>query len=317
MAALEVVRAGMLTLLEDSGRLGVAQLGLSQGGALDMHAYCWANYLLANDMSCSQLEMTLGQASFKSDHDIVCAITGADAAATIDGIPVKPWQTFCLRKGSLLAFNYPRKGLRTYLAVEGGFQCEPLMGSVSTVVRNKIGGIDGGRALLEGDKLPMVVPSCKGQFRVKSAHNTLYVAPRFIPDYEAPLTLRVIESYQHVLFSEHDKAMFYSNTYRVSPQCDRMGCRLDGSSLNTAVDGIISEGIAYGAIQVPPNGLPIILFNDRQTLGGYPKFGCVARVDMAKLAQAMPGKEVRFLRGNIEELQQEWIQFSHFFGLPY
>ncbi len=317
MAALEVVRAGTLTLLQDSGRLGVAPLGLSQGGALDMHAYCWANYLLGNDMSCSQLEMTLGQASFKSDHDIVCAITGADAAATIDGIPVKLWQTFCLRKGSLLAFNYPRKGLRTYLAVEGGFQCEPLMGSVSTVVRNKIGGIDGGRALHEGDKLPMGVPSCKGQSRVKSAHNTLYVAPRFIPDYEAPLTLRVIESYQHVLFSEHDKAMFYSNTYRVSPQCDRMGCRLDGSSLNTAVDGIISEGIAYGAIQVPPNGLPIILFNDRQTLGGYPKFGCVARVDMAKLAQAMPGKEVRFLRGNIEELQQEWIQFSHFFGLPY
>ncbi|MGF1794045.1 biotin-dependent carboxyltransferase family protein [Photobacterium profundum] len=313
MAELEVVRAGTLTLLQDSGRLGVAQLGLSQGGALDMHAYCWANYLLGNDMSCSQLEMTLGQASFKSDLDIVCAITGADAAATIDGIPVKPWQTFCLRKGSLLAFNYPRKGLRTYLAVEGGFQCEPLMGSVSTIVRNKVGGIDGGRALLVGDKLPML----KREFRVKYTHKALYVAPRFIPDYEAPLTLRVIESYQHALFSEHDKAMFYSNTYQVSPQCDRMGCRLDGSSLNTVVGGIISEGIAYGAIQVPPNGLPIILFNDRQTLGGYPKMGCVARVDMAKLAQAAPGKEVQFLHGNIEELQQEWIQFSHYFGLPY
>jgi biotin-dependent carboxylase-like uncharacterized protein len=317
MAALEVVRAGMLMLLQDSGRLGVAQLGLSQGGALDMHAYCWANYLLGNDMSCSQLEMTLGQASFKSDHDIVCAITGADAAATIDDIPVKPWQTFCLRKGSLLAFNYPRKGLRTYLAVEGGFQCEPLMGSVSTVVRNKVGGIDGGRALLVGDKLPMVLPSFKSESHVKYAHKTLYVAPRFIPAYEAPLTLRVIESYQHALFSEHDKARFYSNSYRVSPQCDRMGCRLDGPNLNTAVDGIISEGIAYGAIQIPPNGLPIILFNDRQTLGGYPKLGCVARIDMAKLAQAVPGTEVRFLRGKIEELQQEWIQFSHFFGLPF
>ncbi|MGF1873564.1 biotin-dependent carboxyltransferase family protein [Photobacterium indicum] len=317
MAALEVVRAGMLTLLQDSGRLGVAQLGLSQGGALDMHAYCWANYLLGNDMSCSQLEMTLGQASFKSDHDIVCAITGADAAATIDGIPVKPWQTFCLSKGSLLAFNYPRKGLRTYLAVKGGFQCKPMMDSVSTVVRNKVGGIDGGRALLVGDMLPMILPSLKSESHVRYAHKALYVAPRFIPDYEAPLTLRVIESYQHTLFSEHVKARFYSNSYRVSPQCDRMGCRLDGPNLNTAVNGIISEGIAYGAIQIPPNGLPIILFNDRQTLGGYPKLGCVARIDMAKLAQAAPGKEVQFLRGNIEELQQEWIQFSRYFGLPY
>lgn len=319
MATLEVVRAGMLTLLQDIGRLGVAQQGLSQGGAVDLHAYCWANYLLGNEMACSQLEITLGQASFRADSDLFCAITGADLGATLDDQPVAPWQSFHVQKGQILAFGYPKAGLRAYLAVSGGFQIPPVLGSVSAVVRNKMGGLQSGRPLEVGDELSVASMETLQQAQQQGGarQSGQSIPPRFIPDYNASLQLRVIESYQHALFSPQEKVRFYQSSYKLTQYSDRMGCRLEGPAVATQLDGIVSEGIAYGAIQIPINGQPIILLNDRQTLGGYPKLGCVARVDMPKLAQAMPGKEVQFLKGDLGLLVEEWQQFSRFFGLPF
>ncbi|MGF1756705.1 biotin-dependent carboxyltransferase family protein [Photobacterium sagamiensis] len=309
----------MLTLLQDIGRLGVAQQGLSQGGAVDLHAYCWANYLLGNEMVCSQLEITLGQASFRADSDLFCAIAGADLGATLDDQPIAPWQSFHVQKGQTLAFGYPKAGLRAYLAVGGGFQIPPVLGSVSAVVRNKMGGLRSGQPLEVGDKLSVASMETLQQAQQQrcARHSGQSIPPRYIPDYNTPLQLRVIESYQHALFSAEEKDRIYQNAYKLTQHSDRMGCRLEGPAVATQLDGIVSEGIAYGAIQIPANGQPIILLNDRQTLGGYPKLGCVARVDMPKLAQAMPGKEIQFLRGDLDTLVQEWQQFSRFFGLPF
>ncbi len=140
MASLEIIHPGMLTLLQDVGRLGVGDQGLSQGGAVDLHAYCWANYLVGNGMDCPQLEITLGQACFKARGDLICALTGADMGATLDGEPLAFWQSFLVRDGQEIKFSYSRSGLRAYLAVKGGFKASKVLGSVSTVMRNDMGG---------------------------------------------------------------------------------------------------------------------------------------------------------------------------------
>ncbi|WP_075763314.1 biotin-dependent carboxyltransferase family protein [Photobacterium proteolyticum] len=310
MASLEVIHPGMLTLLQDVGRLGVGEQGLSQGGAADLHAYCWANYLVGNAMDCSQLEITLGQACIKAQGDMICALTGADMGATLDGEPITLWRSFLVRDGQVIKFACSRSGVRAYLAVKGGFKVPAVFGSVSTVVRNEMGGIQAGRALHKEDSLPVESTVDTDSFEPRLAPS------RYIPDYSAPIYLRVIESYQCNRFSAESKQQFYQSIYTVTQQTDRMGCRLEGPVVAGDIGGIISEAIAYGAIQIPPNGQPIVLLNDRQTLGGYPKLGCIARVDVPRLAQAMPGTAVRFSTGNLEQLQQEWQDFSLFFGLP-
>ncbi len=310
MATLEVIQPGMLSLIQDTGRLGVGAQGLSQGGAVDLHAYCWANHLLGNDMNCPQIEITLGQACFKAHGDMLCAITGADMNLTVDGKPQVCWQSFLLRNGQVLKFNLPRYGVRAYLAVYGGFSVPEVLGSASTVVRNGIGGVAQGTPLQQGD--------CLKAINFNGDKSKSFSTPaRFIPDYQQGLQLRVIESCQADSFSDSAKQSFYSGTYKVTQQTDRMGCRLEGPEVTGHIDGVISEGIAYGAIQIPPNGQPIVLLNDRQTLGGYPKLGCVARIDMSRLAQARPGQHVRFLKGDLQELQEEWLTFSRFFALPF
>ncbi|UXI02878.1 biotin-dependent carboxyltransferase family protein [Photobacterium sp. TY1-4] len=301
----------MLTLIQDTGRLGVAELGLSQGGPVDLHAYCWANYLVGNAMNCPQLEVTLGQASFRAHTDLICAITGADMVVTVDGQRQPPWQSFVVHQGQVLKFGYARDGLRAYLAVKGGFDIPRVLGSASAVPRNQLGGLKAGTALAEGDVLPVTHGEINDHaFQPKRA------APRYIPDYSAPVRLRVMESYQCDHFSEQAKQRFYASAYQISQQSDRMGCRLEGPAVEAEINGIISEAIAYGAIQIPPNGQPIILLNDRQTLGGYPKLGCIARMDMPRLAQARPGTAVQFVRGKWSALSKEWQDFSQFFGLP-
>ncbi|WP_299014243.1 biotin-dependent carboxyltransferase family protein [uncultured Photobacterium sp.] len=314
MATLEVIQPGMLTLIQDVGRLGVGGQGLSQGGAMDLHAYCWSNYLVGNEMDCPQLEITLGQAQFEAHGDMVCAIAGADMAATLDGMPIAPWQSFLVKDGQVIKFHHSREGLRAYLAVKGGFNVPKVLGSSSTVVRNGVGGVKPGMPLQKGDCL---VVRNGVDLLPEKCFKSLITPARFIPDYRQQLQLRVIESYQCDHFLKASKQHFYQGVYKVTQQTDRMGCRFEGPKVLGGSNGIISEGIAYGAIQIPPNGQPIVLLNDRQTLGGYPKLGCIARIDMSRLAQARPGQEVQFIKGNMDDLLQQWLIFSRFFALPF
>ncbi|MDB1126294.1 5-oxoprolinase subunit C family protein [Vibrio algarum] len=307
MGYLKVIKPGQLSLIQDFGRYGIAPLGVTQGGPLDEYAYCWANHLLGNRPNCSTIEITLGQAEFQFTQNCMLAICGGDLQAKLDDTPIRNWTSFYVRRGQVLKFGLPINGLRAYLAVEGGFDIETHLGSTSTVIREQLGGLNqDGTALIQNDKIKYTKSSTK----LKSKQLTF----RFTPDYNLPLRLRLIESYQSNQFSKQAKRAFYNQTYKVSPNSDRMGYRLEGVPIIPPVTGVISEGIALGSVQIPPDGKPIILLNDRQTLGGYPKLGVLARIDHARIAQAKPGQEVKFIRGNRRHLQDIWCAWALRFG---
>ncbi len=316
MVALEVLDPGMMTQLQDTGRTGVGYQGLAQGGPMDLQAYCWANYLLGNRMFCSQLEITGGQARFLAHQAITLALTGADLGARVNGQPVEGWRTLHLNKGDTLSFQFPRKGLRAYLAIPGGFAAPAVFGSVATVVRDGIGGVgarvakeDSGCLIKQGDSLETVSKEV-----VKPGINRM-VPARYIPEYAGPLSLNLMESYQARAFSAQSRKSLYLTQFTLSPNSDRMGYRLAGAKITPPFSGVISEGIALGAVQIPENGQPIILMRDHQTLGGYPKFGCVAQLDLNRLAQAMPGTPIRFQPISLQAAGQKLKSFYSFFNL--
>ena len=312
MSRLVVLSPGMLSLIQDLGRRGVGHLGLSAGGPVDLHAFCWANRLLGNSSGAAALEITLGQASFRAEQDIAVALTGANMSATIDGEPIEHWRSFVLRQGQVLKLGFARRGFRAYLAVAGGIRGADAFGSVATIVRNQMGGLPQapGRALIKGD----VLESAGLRFDFASFQEQ-WVPSRFIPDYREHIDIGMFETYQNSLFSDEQKQQFYQTDYTLSDKLDRMGIRLQGNAIHPSQNGVISEGIAPGSIQFPPSGQPIILLNDRQTLGGYPKIGCVSKLSLMRLAQARPGTTLRFYRADIADESQKLQQFMRFFSV--
>jgi len=317
MFGLEVVNPGFLSLIQDLGRQGSAHLGLSAGGPLDLHAFCWSNKILGNPAHAAGIEITVGQAKFRALQDITLALTGAEMQATVDGQPQYNWQRFELKRGQLLTLGACENGLRAYLAIAGGLDIPLVFNSAATVCRNQLGGLASedapfglGNKLQQGDKLVLAKLPLH-----KIPRNCHWVPRRFIPYYPNELTLNVLESYQSDTFSTEQKSIFYQGNYVVTPHSDRMGIRLAGPVITSALTGIISEGIAPGSIQIPPDGQPIILLNDRQTLGGYPKLGCISRRDQSRIAQARPGTVLRFRWANFTDHTKEWCQFMQFFKL--
>ncbi|EGA70670.1 allophanate hydrolase subunit 2 [Vibrio sinaloensis DSM 21326] len=304
--SISVVKPGQQTLIQDFGRFGLAHFGITQGGPVDDYAYSWANHLLGNHVNCPTLEITLGQAEFQINHHCQLAIAGGDLNAKLDNEPIKNWSSFAAKPGQRLTFGLPKNGLRAYLAIKHGFQVPKQLGSSSAVARDQLGGIERGLPLAQGDRLP-IKPHLVD-------NKPLQMTFRYKPDYDLTLELRVIEGYQIGDFQQDQINAFYAQEFEVSQFIDRMGYRLTGGRVLPPNQEYLSEGIALGAIQIPPNGEPIILLNDRQTIGGYPKFGCVARIDLPRLAQAKPGQKVRFVKGDLLGLQDVWGQWARFFG---
>lgn len=305
-STIKVIKPGQQTLLQDFGRFGLSHMGIAQGGPLDDYAYSWANHLLGNSTNCPALEITLGQAEFKIENDCELAIAGGNLNAKLDGKPITNWSTFSARKGQSLTFGLPLNGLRSYLAVKEGFIAPQQLGSCATVVRDQLGGIKSGSPLSAGDEL---------QFSPHSVRKKpVQMSFRCKPDYDRVLELRVVEGYQIDDFSAEQLDKFYSQEFEVSQFIDRMGYRLCSGKVIPPEKQYLSEGIALGAIQVPPSGEPIVLFNDRQTIGGYAKLGCVARIDLPRLAQAKPGQKVRFVKGDLLGLQEAWCKWANYFG---
>lgn len=302
----EVIKPGQLSLIQDFGRFGLAHLGITQGGPLDDYAYSWANHLLDNPVNCPTIEITLGQAEFHFNGHCNLAIAGGDLNAKLDGQRIDNWSTFVARKGQTLSFGLPANGLRSYLAIKGGFDVSPVLGSVSTVTREALGGLEQGRALKAGDQLAFTYHPL--------SHQSTQISFRYRPDYNLPIRVRVIEGYQSEQFSPDAIGAFYSRRFEVSQHINRMGYRLRGNTITPPDTELLSEGIALGAIQVPKSGDPIILLSDKQTIGGYPKLGCVARIDLPRIAQARPGQTVTFEKGDLLGLQDVWCQWARFFG---
>lgn len=301
MTALRVARAGPLALLQDAGRFGVRRLGVTQGGPLDLHGWAWANALLGNSWGAPALEIALGGGlTLIAESDSTLALAGGDLSATLDGEPLLPWQSFSIRAGQRLTFAAPKTGVRAYLAAPGGFQAEPVLGSVASVVREELGGFDGyGRTLRAGDRLEFR-PAARALREVPQDRRVDYTS--------APL-LALIPGAQIGDFGGVSLYRAFNQDWRVDERADRMGIRLTGTPLACAVDSMISEGIALGAVQVPPDGQPIVLLNDRQTIGGYPRLGALTPLACSRLAQCAPGQSVRFVAQSLYRAQREHRRF--------
>ncbi|GHF83510.1 biotin-dependent carboxyltransferase family protein [Thalassotalea marina] len=283
-ASFTVVKPGVLTTIQDLGRFQQAHLGITTGGPADKEAFSLANQLLNNPENAPALEVNFGDIELVANCNTTIAVTGAQAKISINGNPKANWQCHHLSTGDKLHIDFTTKGCRVYIAVSGGFSVSRQFGSASTVVREKLGGIDG-EAIKAGQQLVMAQPDIRPLTKVQSHH---------IPNYSNEVNLRVITGYQIALFDRSQVNKFFSSVYEVSAQYDRMGYRLKGSGIKSDISTMYSEGICQGAIQIPPDGQPIVLANDRQTIGGYPKIGSVLSLDLNKLMQCTQGAKVSF-----------------------
>jgi len=285
MSRLMIEASTPLCLLQDAGRFGVRHLGVTQGGALDWVSMRWANWLLGNAAGAAVVEITLGGFSLVAEQDCCLALAGADLDARIDGEPLKPWSSFTLGKGQRLRLNQPLQGARAYLAAPGGFDAALVLGSCASVVREELGGLDGqGSALAKGQQL-----SYSGQSTAGRA-----VPPALRPDFSGN-HLDLVLGAQVGDFSGMSLFEAFNRDWTLDSRADRMGMRLLGPALQYQGPAMISEGIPLGAVQVPPDGQPIVLLNDRQTIGGYPRLGALTPLALARLAQMLPGSVVRFV----------------------
>jgi biotin-dependent carboxylase-like uncharacterized protein len=291
MSGFSVKQPGLLSLLQDRGRYGAHRLGLTTGGPLDHLAFDWANRLIGNDANATCVEISFGGLSLEAETETSFVITGAQAPCKLNGEAITLWETLDIRRGDKLEVGFTSAGTRCYLAVRGGFDIAPSFGSSSTVLREKIGGINGDK-LQAGDYLPCRADKTGKHYRLSEKDR---------PVYGDSARLRVVTGYQQSAFGPLQQWRFFNSDYQLSERCDRMGFRLEGETVHSDMVGMLSEGICHGAIQIPADGQPIVLMNDRQTIGGYPKIGSVIFHDTARLAQLSPGAKVRFGEISIEQ----------------
>ena len=304
--SLQIQKPGPLTLLVDRGRKHAGPAGLSESGPMDEHAFLWANHLLGNAPDTPALEITLGNLTLAFDNDCYIALCGADMQAKLTGKPIGNWCSFWVKAGSQLQLTLAKTGLRSYLAVQGGFRADRLFESASCVVRENLGGHNHGKPVQAGDTL---------NFGKQTPQQTLWAPRRFQRSYQNDITeLRVLPCYQYKLFDKEAREQFFQQVYRVTDKADRMGYCLEGTAISVPEQTVISEGIALGSIQISNNGQPIVLMRDRQSIGGYPKIGTVLSIDVEKLAQLAPGRKVCFVESDIETAYKERMKRERFFG---
>jgi len=289
MSGIRVVSPGLLATVQDLGRFGWAHFGISASGAADQFALRAGNLLVGNAENAAGVEMTLMGAAFEFESGTVVAFTGSDFGA---GLPL--WTAVALKAGQTVRCGPTQSGARCYLCVRGGIAVPKVMGSASTHVMTGVGG----RALRAGDLLPI------GNEAIRRPR-----AARSVP----PLgdgALRVTDGPQVESFADE---LYRGASYTVSEESDRMGLRLRGPAVPSAAGHMLTEGAPLGAVQVPPDGQPIILFVEHQTTGGYPKPANVISADFRRLGQLRPRDQVSFERVTIEEAlrllqqQEQWL----------
>ncbi len=279
---LQVETGGLLTTVQDAGRVGYQRDGLTPSGPMDPWAQAVANILCGNERGAAALEITLLGPTLRVLAPVRLALTGGDLSATADGLPLPVWQTHTLTPGQTLRFGRRRSGARAYLAVPGGFAVPPVLGSQSTFLRGGFGGMEG-RRLQAGDIL-------EGRPARSAGPNVGLAAP---PVYANPAILRVLPGPHEACFSEAARTAFFDAHYSVSPRADRQGFRLDGPPV-PPLSSILSEAAPFGGVQMPPDGQPLLLMADRQPTGGYPLIGVVISADLTLAGQLAPGDAVRF-----------------------
>jgi antagonist of KipI len=300
MSSLVVRSPGLLTTVQDLGRNGYGAIGVSPAGAADPVALRLANLLVGNQPGAAALEMTLLGGSYVFPKGGFIAITGANLNPTLDGRELEMWATISVPRGAELTLGSTKNYARSYLAVAGGINVKPFLGSASTHLLSGTGGFKG-RALHKGDVLKFSQPEHKIPVRRISQSLLTSLKPRKV--------LRVTEGPQAGQFSPEAREVFAHQTFRVTEQSDRLGLRLDAPPLPSPVPvHMITEGVSLGAIQITPSGQAIILGVDQQTTGGYPKIANVIGVDLHRIGQLRPHIDIRFERTSLAVARALWIE---------
>ena len=294
--SITVLSPGLLTTVQDMGRVGYQQFGVSVSGVMDPRSAALANILAGNGPGEAVLECTMMGPKLRFDRACVIAITGGDLGPTLDGQPIPGYRALAVRAGQVLGFTAPKTGCRAFIAFSGGLDIPLVMGSRSTDLKARLGGLQG-RKLEKGDAIGFRAP-----VEALPRMEDRALRPEFAP--QPVYTLRVVLGPQDDAFTQDGLRTFLTGAYTVTPEFDRMGCRLSGPAIqHRQTADIISDGIAFGAVQVPSSGAPIIMLADRQTTGGYTKIANVITADFRILAQLKAGDKVRFAEVSVEEAQ--------------
>lgn len=297
---IRVLKSGMMTTVQDLGRTGYQSQGFSVSGVMDVRSFKIANLLLDNPENEAVLEFSLIGPTLQFTSETIIAITGGDFQPTINGEAAPMYTAIYMNKGDILKFGSARTGSRGYLAFSSYLDVPVVMGSRSTNMKCSIGGFKG-RKLQEDDYIG---------FRIKRRYLPFFLSRKLEGDTfeEEEVTLRVVMGPQDKKFSRQGIDNFLGSEYQVTSDFDRMGCRLEGPFIAPKETAdIISDGIAFGAVQVPSHGKPIILLSDRQTTGGYAKIATVASVDIPRLVQRKPDHRIRFEAITVQEAQQLYL----------
>jgi len=314
MKGFKVIDPGALTLYQDLGRKGFRKYGIPVSGAMDSMALRVANLLVGNSDSEVGLEVTLGGLKMITLNPLHVAVTGADLHFTINGEYFPPWRSFHLKAGNRVHFKNRKTGLRSYLAVQGGFPAPIFLGSGSVFQRGHMG-----TPISKDETLEIKESNRRSLDEIK-------IPEKYLPRISERNPIRVIMGPQVDRFTEEGIRQFLHSIYKIKSQSDRMAYRLDGPRISHhGKADIISEPVMPGSIQVPKDGSPIILMADAQVTGGYAKIANVIRADMRVLAQKMPGEQIHFeaveLEAAYRALEEEEILLSEFqksgpFGVP-
>ena len=298
---IRVLKAGMLTTVQDLGRNGYQSQGFSVAGVMDVRSFKIANLLLDNPENEAVLEFTLIGPTLQFTSDTIIAITGGDFQPTVNGEPAPMYTALYMKRGDILKFGSARTGSRGYIAFSSYLDIPVVMGSRCTNLKSKIGGYKG-RKLKDEDYIG---------FRIKRRYLPYFLSRKLDLDEfdEEEVTLRVVMGPQDDMFTKQGIHTLLSETYTVTSDFDRMGCRLEGPFIASKNGSdIISDGIAFGSIQVPAHGKPIVFLADRQTTGGYAKIATVASVDIPKLVQRKTDHKIRFQAITVEEAQKLYLE---------
>ncbi|QGN37243.1 5-oxoprolinase subunit PxpC [Klebsiella oxytoca] len=286
---LKIIRAGMYTSVQDGGREGLRQLGISRCGAMDKPALVTANLLVGNGANAAALEITLGQVDIQFERSGWFALTGAACEAKLDGEPVWVGWRMAVKAGQHLVLRNPQHGVRSYLAVAGGIAVPKVLGSRSTDLKVGIGGLEG-RRLQDGDRLKL------------GKVDKQFSGPRGVKQLPVGNRIRALPGPEYHEFDSVSQDAFWRSPWQLSPQSNRMGYRLQGQPLKRTTDReMLSHGLLPGVVQVPHNGQPIVLMNDAQTTGGYPRIATIIEADMYQLAQIPLGQPIHFVPCSLEE----------------
>jgi len=309
--SLRIVRPGLQTTVQDRGRFGLQHLGVVPCGAMDPVALELANGLVGNGAATAALEITVLGPEILFETDALIALCGAQMDARLGAAPMPENRPVFVEKGTVLNARRTTLGARAYLAVAGGIALEPVLGSRSTYLPAKFGGLEG-RALRAGDSLPLIdnvssissgrYKSLSGKKLLAGSRTVSWSAPALTLPEREPVLIHAMEGRHHALFDAAARRAFFEATWKVMADSNRMGFRLAGPGLALAEAAeILSEPTCLGSVQVPASGMPIALMADHQTTGGYPKIAEIAAADVPRLAQLAPGGTVQFARCTLEQ----------------